>query len=42
MFKFLYNKIKSFKIALGLFWQKHIISYVPPELEDDEFSDKFR
>jgi hypothetical protein len=35
MFKVLYNKIKSF-------WRKHIISYVPPELEDDEFSDKFR
>jgi hypothetical protein len=33
------NKILS---CIRNWWGKHIISYCPPELEDDEFSDKYR
>lgn len=36
------NMIKKFKIRFKKWWKKHIIDYCPPELEDIEFSDKFR
>jgi hypothetical protein len=33
------NKIKLF---IRNWWSKHIIDKCPPELEDEEFSDKYR
>lgn len=35
MLKVIYNYIKKW-------WRKHIVDYCPPELEDDEFSNKYR
>jgi len=27
---------------IKIWWRKHIVDICPPELEDDEFSDKYR
>ena len=33
------KKILNF---IKTWWKKHIVDYCPPELEDDEFSNKYR
>jgi len=34
--------LKKIKFKLKSWWRKHIIDVCPPELEDTEFSEKFR
>jgi hypothetical protein len=34
--------LKKIKLKLKNWWRKHIIDVCPPELEDIEFSEKFR
>lgn len=33
---------KKFKLYLKDWWRKNIVDYCPPELEEDEFSNKYR
>jgi len=33
------NKLKLYFIS---WWKRNIVDYCPPELEDEEFSDKYR
>jgi hypothetical protein len=34
--------VNKIKLYIRNWWVKHIIDYCPPELEDEEFSDKYR
>jgi len=34
--------MKKIKEKIISWWKRHIIDYCPPELEDEEFSEKYR
>lgn len=34
--------INKFKMCIMSWWKRHIVDDCPPELEDEEFSDKYR
>lgn len=34
--------IKKIKSYIKNWWKKHIVDYCPPDIEDDEFSNKYR
>jgi hypothetical protein len=34
--------IKKIKSYIKNWWKKYIVDYCPPDIEDDEFSNKYR
>ncbi len=36
------NIIKKIKDHISLWWRRNIVDNCPPELEDEEFSEKYR
>jgi hypothetical protein len=36
------NIIKKIKDNISSWWRRNIVDYCPPELEDEEFSEKYR
>jgi|688.fasta_scaffold828254_3 hypothetical protein len=34
--------LEKIKLFINKWWKKYIVDYCPPELEEDEFSDKYR